>query len=673
MPATPAAGLREKIPPLSVGAALLFGAACVAYILSETQSYPPGLVTLWFEVGLPLLAGSAIIASLKFGFIEALPARALWVLMRPGPVAFGLIVAGMTFFLSVGFAYYIFDRAPTTADEVAQLWHAKMLLAGRLALPADPNPEFFAIDNVLDQGRWYSEYPIGGPAVLALGVLTKLPWILNPILAGATTATLYALMRRMYPEAQARAIAALFCWMPMVVFMSGSYMNHVPVLLFAVVALLALVEWERALTPKRRKVSAAIIGLAVGAAATIRPLDAMVVATCIGVFQLIVVTRDRSRIPEMLFTAAGGLVAIVPLLYANLATTGGATKFAYEVLWGDAHRIGFHMDPWGTDHTVARGVNYALWYINGMNLFATMWPVPVLVVAIIGLLSMKRATRWDALLLGLFWCQVVAYAAYWHKGHFVGPRFLYTATPTVAMLIARAPFLVGERYGKFARRTSVLFVFGCLVYAWGLPQQEFSTWGMARTVHETRQVVRADLDAVKQSVGDQRALIFVREPFMTRLVRRMWGLGMERSEATILSGKSDACALFDAVRAAENDSLAPSAKRLAIVRAAAPFVQSASSVRTKDPAVRMSSRSSVGHECLMELADDERLPAGAFGPALLQNDIDADGHITGNVVFVADIGERNERLRTRFGDRKWYRLSVTQSGTLLPQPRLEPY
>src|ERR1051325_7102690 len=49
------------------------------------------------------------------------------------------------------FTLYSFDRRPTTADEVAQLWHARMLLTGRLAMPADPNPEFFAIDNIIDR------------------------------------------------------------------------------------------------------------------------------------------------------------------------------------------------------------------------------------------------------------------------------------------------------------------------------------------------------------------------------------------------------------------------------------------------------------------------------------------------------------------------------------------
>jgi hypothetical protein len=35
--------------------------------------------------------------------------------------------------------------------------------------------------------------------------------------------------------------------------------------------------------------------------------------------------------------------------------------------------------------------------------------------------------------------------------------------------------------------------------------------------------------------------------------------------------------------------------------------------------------------------------------------VGADGRVNGNVVFARDLGDRNELLRERFGDRSWYR------------------
>jgi hypothetical protein len=59
---------------------------------------------------------------------------------------------------------HVSRRRPTKSPAVARA----DLLSGHLSLPADANPEFFAIDNVIDRGRWYSQFPIAGPAVFAL-------------------------------------------------------------------------------------------------------------------------------------------------------------------------------------------------------------------------------------------------------------------------------------------------------------------------------------------------------------------------------------------------------------------------------------------------------------------------------------------------------------------------
>jgi hypothetical protein len=43
---------------------------------------------------------------------------------------------------------------------------------------------------------------------------------------------------------------------------------------------------------------------------------------------------------------------------------------------------------------------------------------------------------------------------------------------------------------------------------------------------------------------------------------------------------------------------------------------------------------------------------------LLLNRFDESGHIDGDVVYVINLGERNELLRSRFADRHWYRYEV---------------
>jgi hypothetical protein len=45
-------------------------------------------------------------------------------------------------------------------------------------------------------------------------------------------------------------------------------------------------------------------------------------------------------------------------------------------------------------------------------------------------------------------------------------------------------------------------------------------------------------------------------------------------------------------------------------------------------------------------------------PFFAANEIDADGRVGGDVVYALDLGEHNEVLRSRFGDRAWYRIGV---------------
>ena len=84
-------------------------------------------------------------------------------LTRAPPIVFATILAVAATGLSVFFARFAFAHSASTPDEIAQLWQAKILMHGHLSLPVDPNREFFGLETIVDVGRWYSQFPIGGP------------------------------------------------------------------------------------------------------------------------------------------------------------------------------------------------------------------------------------------------------------------------------------------------------------------------------------------------------------------------------------------------------------------------------------------------------------------------------------------------------------------------------
>lgn len=600
---------------------------------------------LWFpQVSVYWVVGGGGLTLIILGIVRWLPAQvdqfthdvADLAMGVPAPLFLG-VVALIAFAGSAALAVLCFARQPHNADEVAQLWHARILLSGHLSLPVDPNPEFFGMDNVIDRGRWYSQFPIGGPAYLALGMALRAAWLVNPLLLALTVPNLYAFARRTYDEATARTSVLLLALSPMVLFMAASYMNHVAVLWLVSVALAQLAVWVDAPSRAEASRAAAIIGLALGVAAAVRPLDAAVAALVIGGMQLSRLRGSRARLQSLAAQVLAGVVPVALLLWANARTTGAPLLFGYEVLYGGAHQLGFHEDPYGMMHTPIRALMYASKYLLQLDVMLLEAPAPALGIIIAGLLVIRRPSRWDRLLIGFLLAQIVLYALYWHEGEFRGPRFLFTALPAILILLARAPGLVARATHGSVRRAALVVLPVLVVAGWGTVSNEFSVMGRVRAYRSTSSVGRVDPDSLARGAGLHHALVFVREGFSTVWQRRLWKLGVSRNETMRLMASVDPCTLRQAVLQEEGVSAPPSERLDRILHIAS----------------RAGPRPEPAPACLTEIVADNDGVA-TYGPFLPANAIGSDGRIGGDVVYVLDLGSHNEVLRARFGDRSWY-------------------
>ena len=568
-------------------------------------------------------------------------------------------------------ATYVLAGKPTTSDEVAQLWHARMLLTGRLSLPPDANPEFFAVDNVIDAGRWYSQFPIGGPAAFAVAMLLGVTWLLNPLLAGLTVVNVYRFASRAYGTGEARVAAVLCATCPFLLWMSGSYMNHTLVAFLVTLALAELPAWDD-VTDRVRMRRSVVIGLALGAAVTVRPLDGAIAAIALGGFLVQSAVR-HGRVRALLVTAAAGAVPIAWLLVTNWLTTGRPLLFGYEALWGANHGLGFHTDPLGNHHTPGRGLLLAMVYMVQLNWALFEWPIAGLLVVGGALVAIGRLGRWEVMFILWIEAQLIAYAAYWHAGYFLGPRYLLTVVPAFLLIVARGIVRAERSTFPIVRRTVVAGVAASILGSWLIPSKSAGALGSARAARPLRTAFKMDLDPVVKSLDGSKALVFVAETASTRLARRLWGLGITRPDAARLMLDKDNCALLDAARdeAKRDDSPANRLVRLERVENYAPLAARAPQV--PDATFRISNDSSMTPFCRADvMLDAERGQSISYGLALLQNEIGPDGQIAGPIVFVADLGERNELLRGRFGDRRWYRLAPPD-GAAARVPRLIPY
>jgi hypothetical protein len=622
---------------------------------------------LYWTVGAVLMVGPFIaIATLPGDWFERWWSAAETRFMEVSDRTVAMCIVIVAIAIAAGISIFSFERHPSTADGVAQLWHARILLSGRLSLPPDPNGEFFAVDNVIDR-PWMSQFPIGTPALLAMGLLVKGAWLMNPLLTGVIVLNVYRFVGRAYGEGQARVAAVIAMTSPMLLIMGGSHMNHVPTAALITTALAALPAWVTRETSRAEYRAGAVIGASIGAAVTIRPLDGVVAGLVLGIFMLGIATRspDRARARSLLLAAAVGAVPLGLLLWVNWRTTGGPLHFGYEMLWGPLHSLGLHDDPVGHPHTAWRAVNLAIKYLVQVNWVATAWPLPVLLVAAVGLLFAETRNRWDALVLSHFCAQLAAYAFYWHDGQFVGPRFLFSAIPGILVLAARAPFLIADRVsGGVCRRLALVIVPVCVVTSWIAPMQPFGGQAMAIEYRELRKSFKVPAPSEIRTGAVRNALVFIQEGASARLVHRLWGVGVSRADAARLVERFDGCSLFEAVRAEETQPTRDSLVRVRrMTQRARPFIASVRNVRAADVNFRVNDSTSVTPACAAEMDHDRRLGSPiAYGPMLLLNHIDSTGRIGGDAVFVMDLRDRNELLRARFGDRQWYRYEIPRTG-----------
>jgi hypothetical protein len=461
----------------------------------------------------------------------------------------------------VSFAAYaltsvlLFQGRPIFLDEMSQLLQARAYARGSLTMPVGPFSEFVSVlHTIYADGRAYSQFPPGGPAMLAIGTLLGAPWLVNP-LCGAIAVGAFAWF--VLATEQQRTVAvgavALFALAPFMLFLSASHMNHVPTLMWITVGLAALVATLR---EGVRPGAAFLCGFALGAAGAIRPVDGLAFALPAGLWLFWRAARETVRGDaarrsaawiELLCAGAGVALPMLAVMWVNSRTTGAPLLFGYEVLWGQRHALGFHDAPWGPPHTPARGFEQLNLYFLRLQSHLYDGPVPSLLAAVAALALARRISATDrylaasgALVLGLYW-------AYWHFGFLLGPRFLFPLIPAFAVWTARLPALVRERWRGTLWHRGVAYgylVAAVIAFAYTIPLR----WRQYETGFA---VERLPVQALERAYRVSNAIVLVREPWSSQLVARLWALGVPRRETELLTHEVDACRLEEALMSLE--------------------------------------------------------------------------------------------------------------------------
>ncbi len=378
--------------------------------------------------------------------------------------------------MTVLIARTVLDGIPHVCDSIAQLFQAKIFMTGHLFLPSPAHKDFFNYLHVINDGRWYSQYPPGHALLLLLGLRCGAPWLIGPLAGTGSLALFYLLVKNTYQDRATTWLASLLLLAsPFFLFMSASHMNHTSALLFL---LLFLYFLQRSLA-SRLPAQALIAGLALGYAMTIRPLDAFAISLPF-IAHLMARAINRKVPPGHVAAFLSGLLAMVLLLLLyNQCTNGNPLVFGYAKKYATMGFLGSAQG--GPPHTLKGGIINTSNNLIGLNHYLFEWPLPslllIFILAYMVLFSSFRLITWDYLGLAASALLAGGYFFYYHQDLIFGPRFYYCLIPFLIMLSARClvalpRWLEEKGFGK-GRATAALYLAlaVCIIYsvAWSVP------------------------------------------------------------------------------------------------------------------------------------------------------------------------------------------------------------
>lgn len=614
----------------------------------------PAYARRWIEwgYGMAICVGVGIVTAVlwrapvsRLGVALKSNAHALSVGLGRSPAATDAAVAILCGGVYLAVAQMVFDGKPLLIDELVQVMQARMYAAGRLFLPTDAAPEFFSVLHMVDVGdRFYSQFPPGWPAMLAVGSVLDAEWMIGPICGAVSVLVFARLLRRMYGDGAPLTVAGgalLFGLGPFAAFQFASHMSHGPLVMWLLIGLLALSRVFAAdhNSPTASRVWALAAGLAAGCAFAVRPLDAVAFAAPAAAWLFWCASKDRRVRSHVPAVVVGLAIPAALVMWVNVQTTGSPTLFGYEVLWGSSHGLGFHSAPWGDAHTPQRGLELLSLYVTRVNVYLFETPFPSLVPIVVALAIAGRLTAIERFLLVATGLHAMLYFAYWHDGFYLGPRFVMPWIPVLALFAVRLARHVARSGATPKLRAGIGGAVAAalvLVALSGIPVR--STQYRAGLAS-----MRTDYGAEAARAGVTNALVFVRESWGAQLVARLWALGISRSATAALYSHVDACVLDHAVSAAERSPVRGKELEASLRELMNDSLLVRASTVSPDTTERMIPGAVYDSTCSARVMAD-RGGYALFPPFLLDR--------TSGNIYARDFQDRDSVLLNRYRDRR---------------------
>lgn len=241
---------------------------------------------------------------------------------------------------------FILKNSPMTDDEASYKFAAELLTRGYPWAHSAKMPVFFDNAFLINNGKIFSAYFLGWPALLSLGLHLGLPNLVNPLLSGITTVLIALIAERRFGPIWGRVAALLFVVSPFITVSAATNMSHTSAL-FALTLLMFACDRNIAHGPNARLT--VVIALGACLAFWIRPATGMgfgapIVLAWLWSLRKSGLVRGLGQIAIFLAVAIGPALLF---FWVNNELTGSPFKTGYHASAKHGLETYFRFSPFG--------------------------------------------------------------------------------------------------------------------------------------------------------------------------------------------------------------------------------------------------------------------------------------------------------------------------------------
>lgn len=234
---------------------------------------------------------------------------------------------------------------PVILDEALYLFQAILFRHGKavLQMPRLWQPFLAIRQTVVQDGRAYTQYPPGWPALMAVFSTFAPVWLLGPLLMGLLVLSMSQIARALRVPSGGTMVTILVASSGIMLFWGATLMSDLPVTFLLTGSAASATKASRARNPLAWAV---VSGALFGTALTVRPLSAVTFVPLLIVLAVLSFGYDDNAVRRRLFKAfVAAVLAVAPFVLAmllyNSLTTGNAFVFGYTKANGPLESLGF--------------------------------------------------------------------------------------------------------------------------------------------------------------------------------------------------------------------------------------------------------------------------------------------------------------------------------------------